>query len=155
MKRRGTLEISISLEGLEEMLAALEALGHIEAAMDEAARAGAEVLLAEANLHAPGPHIVIEETEKRRGAVTWAIGPDAEHWYYRYLETGAGPHEIMPHVRKALTVEGFVRARVRHPGLVARPFLRPALDGKREAALKAAGEALMAHLAKIRVWRGK
>jgi hypothetical protein len=35
-----------------------------------------------------------------------------------------------------------VRVKVAHPGMVAEPFLRPALDGRREMAVAATGQEL-------------
>ena len=44
--------------------------------------------------------------------------------------TGAQPHTIKPHNKKALSIPGIgMRSRVKmHPGTKAKPFLKPALD---------------------------
>ncbi|MBK8211567.1 MAG: hypothetical protein IPK78_18080 [Rhodospirillales bacterium] len=47
-----------------------------------------------ANAKAPGPHIEAEVVSATENRVTVAVGPDKEHWYYRFHERGAAAHEI-------------------------------------------------------------
>lgn len=97
-----------------------------------------------ANPKAPEPHIIVEEMEKSGRQVTVGIGPDDAHWYYRYLETGASAHEIRGNPllrfegREGLVITGAVN----HPGMAAKPFLRPAFDEKKNAAKDEVGAEL-------------
>lgn len=109
----------------------------------DALEAGGEVVRAAANAKAPGPHVVMQRDKQIvETLATVSIGPDKAHWYYRFAETGAQPHEISPRTRKRLRAVKFTSggevefARVvAHPGMGARPFLRPAiLENERRAA---------------------
>ena len=80
------------------------------------------------------------------GRAVAEIGPDADHWYYRFAETGAGRHEIKAAPGGALVFEGredtqFAK-KVDHPGFAARPFLRPAIEGRQSDATHAAAAEL-------------
>ena len=73
---------------------------------DAALQAGGNVLKDAANANAPGPHIIAEVVSgrtlksKRKSAGVKgnsrvvAVGPDQKHWYYRYAESGAMPHDV-------------------------------------------------------------
>jgi HK97 gp10 family phage protein len=73
---------------------------------DAALQAGGDVLKDAANANAPGPHIIAEVAsgrtlkKKRKSAGVKgnsrvvAVGPDQKHWYYRYAESGAMPHDV-------------------------------------------------------------
>ena len=136
-------KIRMTIEGDEELLKKLAALGDgVEQVLETAAEAGAEVIADQANNHAPGPHIETDITEKSRASATVEIGPDEDHWYYRFFETGVQPHEITPKGGGlAFTgIEGdIVLQRVSHPGMAANPFLRPAMAEKKQAAVDATG----------------
>jgi len=126
--------ISIEVEGREALLEKLHQLGvQVERVLQEAVLAGAEIGKELAEQRAPGA-LATEPVEDRRGrsVAQAAIGPDKEHWYYRFFEFGAEPHEITPKVKKALAYQGeggpVVVGRVMHPGMAARPFLRPTVD---------------------------
>lgn len=116
----------------------------ISAILDQAAGAGANVIADEANHLAPGPHIETEIVES-----TWThsdinIGPDKEHWYYQFFETGVQPHEITPSKVGGLAFPGregemVVRVFASHQGMGAKPFLRPAHDTKKGDAEEATG----------------
>jgi HK97 gp10 family phage protein len=121
----------------EELLAALEQ--------------GGEVVRTAANGKAPGPHVVMQRDKQQVPTLAVvSIGPDKEHWYYRFAETGAQPHEISPRTRKRLraikfTTGGAIEfARVvEHPGMGARPFLRPAVMENEQRAAEATAAALV------------
>ena len=112
--------------------------------LEQAAQAGADVIADEANHLAPGPYIDTDVV-----GLTWAhadveIGPDKEHWYYLFYETGTAPHEVTPRSVGGLEFPGqegemVVRQIVSVPGMAARPFLRPAFDGKKDEAEEATG----------------
>lgn len=113
--------------------------------LEEASQAGADVVKEEANLLAPGPHIETDLNRKTRFWAEMSIGPDDEHWYYRFFESGVQPHEITPGSRGGLEFMGregelIVRVFVSHQGMAAKPFLRPALDDKKGQAEEATGQ---------------
>ena len=139
--------VTFKLEGFDELLEKFEQLGErARQAVIEAAQAGADVVQAAANPNAPGPNIQTRVSEKKLGQATVDIGPDREHWYYQFAETGATYHEIKG-AKRLLTFEGeqgLVRARlVRHPGMPAAPFLRPAIDENQDEAAAAAMQEFM------------
>lgn len=145
--------IEVTLEGGEELAAALRALdGGVKAALRAAMRAASEPVVDTANAKAPGPHIDAEVVSASEGKVTVAVGPDKAHWYYRFLERGAAAHEITG--SPLLTFdgrEGMIRmAGLTHPGMAARPFLRPAFDEKQKAAEDAASAVLRAAVMAVR-----
>lgn len=129
--------IEVTLEGGEELIAALRELDlSVRSTLRSATLAGAEVIVAAADGLAPGPHIDAEVTSASASKIEVAIGPDEEHWYYRFFETGTQPHEIEGSPLLAFEGdEGWVRTRqVAHKGMAARPFLRPAHDEKSQEA---------------------
>lgn len=138
--------IKIEIDGGERLLIKLKKMGIASSAVLEAAvRAGARILEQEAEPNAPGPHLEIETVEKGRDSVTVAVGPDEDHWYYRFFETGTPPHKIAGSPLVFEAERGKVYAKeVHHPGMAARPFLRPAVDAKKGAAEKAIGARLKA-----------
>jgi len=72
----------------------------------------------------------------------------ADVWYAHIIEyTGAKPHSITAKDRKGLSIGGLFFQSVQHPGMKARPFLRPALDHRAQPAVIAAAEYLKRRLA--------
>jgi HK97 gp10 family phage protein len=128
---RGSLSITdASWKKLRGQLKELEKAARKEI-MEAAVLAGAEIVKDEANQHAPGPHIEVALDKVTDTNAIAKVGPDNEHWQYRFAELGATPHEITgaPLVfqgRAGLIVTGSVS----HPGRAARPFLRPAMESK-------------------------
>lgn len=146
------------LEGDEELIKKFFSMEKEFAAgvLEEAAQAGAEVVKDEANRNAPGPHIDTDLNKKTRDYAKVDIGPKKEKWYYRFFETGTGPHEVTPKNAGGLELmylgEMIVRM-ITHPsGMAAQPFLRPAHDEKRGEAEEATGkkfiEAINKHVEK-------
>lgn len=83
-----------------------------------------------------------------------AIGPDAKHWYYRFFEFGATPHDIHPHGGKVLALMGdeglhFAAHAERTGGVKKKPFLRPAVDEEGGAAINAMAFVLDEELRKV------
>lgn len=81
-----------------------------------------------------------------------AIGPDAEHWYLRFFEFGAKPHDIAGK-GKMLKFEGrdgtvFVASAKQTGGVKMRPFLRPAVDNRGADAVRAMGDVLKREIEK-------
>lgn len=137
----------VHIDGLEEALAALRRAGvSTRPILRSAAEAGAELIAEAARGLAPGPEIETDVVESKADAITVDVGPIKEKWYYRFFETGAGPHAIKG---KSLLVfegdRGLVRiGAVQHPGQAAEPFLRPAFDGQGDEAVDAIGARLRA-----------
>ena len=145
-------KITVKIEGGEELKRRLKKLGQAAAgaALVKAGEAGAKVLQKAANSRAPGPHIEAEVVKADADSVQVEIGPDKEHFYYRFFEMGAAPHDIHGNPLVFEGREGTVfTPGVRHPGMGARPFLRPALDEKQDAAVKAAGDVLRSKIDKV------
>lgn len=140
----------IEIDGLDEIVASLRAVGaNVEDALEQIARAGADVVAEMVASGAPGDiagAIVTETAEKKRGRVAIDVGPDTEHFYGLFLEYGTQAHEIRPSSAGALTIDGNLRAKAMHPGTTPRPFMRPAFDGS-----KAPAEEAMAREAKAKV----
>lgn len=134
------------IEGMEDLQKKIVGLRKdIAKILEEAAQAGADVIAAEANTLAPGPHIETEVAESTWTHADINIGPDKEHWYYRFFEFGAGPHEISPKKVGGLQFPGregeaVVRMIVHHQGMAASPFLRPAHENKSKDAEEATGQ---------------
>lgn len=88
-------------------------------------------------------------TRAKRGVVTASVKAKGKHGYIaHWIEHGTAAHTISGKKGKALGFAGGVFKSVRHPGIKAKPFLRPALDGKSGAALVAVGEAIKKRLTK-------
>lgn len=103
--------------------------------LEVAVMAAAEVIEDAARGKAPGPNIDTELESSERGRAEAHVGPDADHWYYKFAETGAQAHAITAQNARALKfVTGDFRKSVFHPGFAARPFLRPAKDQAGDAA---------------------
>lgn len=68
-----------------------------------------------------------------------------EAFYAPWLEYGTRPHVIRPKKRgtkKALTIEGGIFARARHPGIQPRPFLRRSMDETRRRVVEIAARSI-------------
>lgn len=137
--------LDITIDGLDEALSALRRAGvSTRPILRAAAQAGADLIAEAARANAPGPEIESDVVESSATAVTVDVGPTKEKWFYRFFETGAGPHAILG---KSLLVfegdQGLVRIEaVQHPGQAARPFLRPAFDARGDDAVEAIGDRL-------------
>lgn len=134
------------LEGIEDLEKKLVGLRKdLNQILETATLAGAEVVQEEANHLAPGPHIEVKTVGKKLTYCAVFIGPDKEHWYYQFFETGAQAHEITPRSKGGMEFPGaggemIVRVFAFHQGMAARPFLRPAFDTKKDEAEEATGQ---------------
>lgn len=139
---------TVEVIGDEELARKLRALDdQALAALLKAGQAGADVIEADAERRAPGPNIETEVMVKEPLAVEIGIGPDDEHWYYRFFEYGAVEHEIKAVKKQRLRFEGedgeiFMSRVKKHPGMTAEPFLRSAFDQKKDEAVTAVGKVL-------------
>lgn len=125
----------VEIEGSAALLSKLRALAEgASTVVDGATRAGADLVESMAEAQAPGPHVDVALVEKSSDKATYAIGPDKAHWYYVFIERGAAGHTITG--KPLLIFSGrsgtVVTHEVQHPGLAARPFLRPALARKQQ-----------------------
>lgn len=124
-----------------------------------AARAGAEVVAAEARERSISPEVsgaVKVATRREEGRVVAVVQVKGTGAYIApWLEHGTAPHFIRvddrqrqgmsvrrindQHAAGSLVINGqFVGTTVHHPGARPHPFLRPALDAKEEEAIAAA-----------------
>lgn len=136
--------------------------------IEAALLAGGTIIYEAALSRAPGPFVVLKlvggRTLRKRVDPKFAgvvksnsklavIGPDADHWYYRFFEFGARAHDIFPRKGKTLRFDGrdgavFARSAKRTGGVRMRPFLRPAVDGRGEEAVRAMGDVLRKEIEK-------
>jgi HK97 gp10 family phage protein len=151
--------IDVKLEGAEELIEELRALGvNVKRSVRGAVRAGAKVIqeAAEANARgvtgSSGKHVRIKVSARSKEFVEAEIGATKKKFQLPFFETGVQPHEI---TGSPLVFEGdkglIVIGGVRHPGMPAQPWLRPALDVKRDAAVEAMGETLRAAIEEARI----
>lgn len=138
-------KMRVEIEGLDELVRALEGTGaDVQAVLKEAVLAAGEVVAQAAIPNAPGSDIYaeVDEEESSDRKVVVNVGPDKDHWYYRFSETGATAHEIS--AAGALAFEGdrglVITKSVNHPGMAARPFLRPAVDSGKDQAVEEVGK---------------
>jgi HK97 gp10 family phage protein len=146
--------VNVEMEGVEELLQKLKQAGAVINDEQEAAfLAGAKVIENAANRLAPTPDIISEVKESSATSCIVEVKPKEEKWYYRFFETGAGQHDITPKKASALAFEGdeglVITGGVDHPGMVARPFLRPAFDTEKDAATKAVKDYLEKRLKQL------
>lgn len=70
----------------------------------------------------------------------------ADVFYAHIVERGAVAHEIKAKSGGFLAIGGGIYRKVDHPGMKAKPFMRPALDGRAQDAVVAAAEYMKARL---------
>lgn len=128
------MAMRVEIEGSAELLRKLRSLhdgaGQV---VGGATRAGADLVESTAEAQAPGPHIDVELVAQTNDKAEYAIGPDKDHWYYVFIERGAVAHTIKGNPLVFRGRSGLVVTKqVQHPGMAARPFLRPALKRKEQ-----------------------
>ena len=169
--------IACKIEGTEELLKALRALGeNVNKSVTGATRAGGKVLKGEALANAraitsrsgkiteldqaTGKQKTVQASSpvqlrvrKRQGFAVASVTPAKGYGHLRLLEYGAKPHDI--HGKPLLRFFSGDRmidvAVVHHPGFAARPWLRPAVDAVKNEAIAAVGKALAETLEKARI----
>ncbi|MEH6436696.1 HK97-gp10 family putative phage morphogenesis protein [Massilia sp. DD77] len=88
-------------------------------------------------------------TRIRRGTVYASVkagGRRAPHWHW--VEFGTAPHKIRPKRQRALSFGGAIAGEVDHPGSQPKPYMRPALDAKSQAAIAAVADKVRGRLTK-------
>lgn len=149
MSKKAKIKPTVVLLGEDDLRQALKELQDAaKKALQEAVKAGAQVVMDEANRNAPGPHVISKVSKRRNDYAEVEIGPDKDHWYYQFFETGATAHEI-PKKKSAgllhFTGSGgddVFTGKANHPGMPAKPFLRPAIDEHGDEARERAGAVL-------------
>ncbi len=142
--------VTVRMEGGDVLLKELVALGgNVRSTARTAVRAGAKVIQAQAEKNAeaiatrPAKHTQIKISQRTAGRIEAMIGPSKKKWFYRYFEMGVSRHEISG---SPLVFEGdqglVVIGSVQHPGIAARPWLRPAFDATQTSAPRAVEETL-------------
>ncbi len=135
--------------------------------IEAALMAGGELIYSDAQNRAPGPiviRLISGRTLRKRvdprfakvvkgNTKLVAIGPDIKHWYYRFFEFGAQPHDIKPKKASMIRFQGndglvFARYAKSTGGIRMRPFLRPAVDRNQEAAVLVMGSVLAREIKK-------
>lgn len=123
--------------------------------MRSAMRQGVNVLRDEIKANVPVLHGDLRDsikvgTSSRKGVVkaTVRIG-NRKAWYARLIEfTGAAAHSISAKGKGMLSFGGFFSKSAQHPGMKAKPFVRPALDSRANAAIQAVGDQVRKRLTK-------
>ncbi len=138
------MTIILKIEGLKELNHALKQLPRRAAnrALKSSIRAGGRVVVKAARRNLPPNYVVLKKSlfvkvlRQGKYSINALVGPrtgkDARYdgWYAHIVEFGAAPHEITIATRNVLASQGQVfGTKVKHPGVAARPFFRPAFDG--------------------------
>lgn len=149
-----------NIKGLSDLQAFLDQLpAKVEGKiMRSALRAGAVVIKNEAatNLDRNGSvdsgdlkASLRVSTKLSRGVATATVKAGSDKaWYWRFVEFGTAAHLIKARPGKSLFFAGSNVNSVDHPGARAKPFMRPALDGRASDAVIAVGEAIKKRLTK-------
>lgn len=146
----------VHVKGLSELQEFLDKLpAKIEAnIMRSALRAGANVVKEEAKANVPVASGLLRNglkvsTNSRRGVVTAKVKATGKHAYLaRWVEYGTAAHKILPKESKSLFFGGVFLQGIEHPGQRPKPFMRPALDSRAQAALVAVAEGIKKRLNK-------
>lgn len=136
-----------NIEGLAELQAALQAFPvKIEKnILRGALRAGAQKIREEAQRLVPVKSGALKRSIRvstnAQGAVAKSTlrAGDAKAFYAHMVEFGTAPHKITARKAKVLAIGV---ASVNHPGSKPKPFMRPAMDSRAQAAAEAAGDYL-------------
>ena len=146
----------VSVKGLAELQKFLDTL---PAKMEQnilrsALRAGANIVRDEARQNAPDKTGILKaglkvSTSSRRGVVTAKVKATGKHAYIApWIEYGTAAHKITGKKGGLLSFGGIFAKSVQHPGITAKPFMRPALDSQSQAAVVAVGNHIKNRLAK-------
>jgi HK97 gp10 family phage protein len=148
------------IEGTAELIKELKALGvNVRKTLRGTMRAGGKVIGEAAEANAPesskrGKKISVAIVAATSDRVTAAVGPNKRHFNLRYFETGVPAHAISGNPLLQFTNRGgdlVKTGRVSHPGMAARPFLRPAFDSQGDQAVKVVGESLRLAVEEARI----
>ncbi|MCL5995497.1 MAG: HK97 gp10 family phage protein [Chloroflexi bacterium] len=149
--------LSAKLEGGEDLLKQLKAAGgNVRKSQRAATKAGGEVIRVEAEANAPESRrkkkVIIKASFPQKDVCEVSIQIAKKAWHLKFAETGATAHEVSGNPLVFEGTQGLViTGGVRHPGVPARPFLRPAFDSKSAEAEAAMGEVLRQAVVDARV----
>jgi HK97 gp10 family phage protein len=132
-----------TIEGGGELLKALRRQEkNVGDVLETAVKAGAQLVAQVASGYAPEPVITTDTVKKSKKLVIVDSGPPDDKWYWKYLETGAQPHEIPGPL--VIEFDGILHrvGGASHPGITAQPFMRPAFDGQSKRAVNVVGKEL-------------
>lgn len=146
----------VHIKGLKELQTFLDQLApKMEANVVRGAlRAGMKEVLADAKAGAAVSSGLLRDGLKismriKGGRVTASLRATGKHGYLaHWIEFGTAAHEIRPKGGKSLFIAGAFSSVVNHPGAKPKPFMRPALDGRANDALIAAGNYIKNKLSK-------
>lgn len=159
--------IELQVDGLKELQAALNTLAdEVQAKIVRGALGAAGRVYRDAARQRLGSsakkrtgHLLasIRVGSTMRGGVPVATvkAGSREAWYAHLIEYGAAAHEIKPKTRKSLVLAGLMRETVHHPGISARPFMRPAFDASSAAAVDAYAAYIRRRLERLQVQAGR
>lgn len=141
----------VKIEGLKELNAKLKNMASKEA--NRITRRGiakmAQVIRKEMRQRAPKDtgdlrkNLAYKIKKEPRGGYSGTVGPKPKAFYARFLEFGTAAHAIPnknSKSRKPIKIGGRVFNTVEHPGIAPHPFLRPAFEAKKQAAVEEAGK---------------
>lgn len=108
--------------------------------MRSALRAGVNVLKDAAKQNVPVKsgdlrRSIKVSTGSRGGIVTAKV--QTNMWYAHFVEFGTAAHTIKAKGKGMLAFGGIFARAINHPGAKAKPFMRPALDSRTDAAIEA------------------
>lgn len=137
----------VVIEGVDEIVAEMRRRGiNVTQGLTVICNAAADVVVESAASKAAGVSSRVsaameKETLEASGRhVVVGVGPNRKRgWIATFLEFGAAAHWIRPRKAKALRIGGRWVRRAYHPGIAARPFMRPAFDESVGSAQTAAG----------------
>ena len=138
----------VRIKGLSELHAFLQQLPEKmeKNVLRGALRAGARVVASEVQQRAPVRTGLLRggvkvSTGGRGGTVVAKIKVTGKHAFVApWLEYGVGAHQIAAKKGGWMAFAGVSAKSVQHPGIQPRPFMRPALDSRAQAAVVAAAE---------------
>ena len=122
--------------------------------MRSALRAGARVIADEAKANVPVDNGDLKRSIKvstrgKRGKVEARVRAGGKGVFYAHMvEFGTAAHVIKGKNGKRLFFNGVFAESINHPRARAKPFMRPALDGRANEAIRAVGEQIRKRLTK-------
>ncbi len=130
--------VRIEIEGIEQVVKELQRRGlNVQRGLELVATAGATIIERQAAANAGGAiggEMMHATTAKTTNTVEVSVGPSKKAWFAHFVEFGTRAHPVKPKKRKAMQIGDKFRMRASHPGTTERPFLRPAVDMRREEA---------------------
>jgi HK97 gp10 family phage protein len=147
---RDYIRTQSTIEGMDDLLVEMGQIDiSVKGTLRKAVRAGATIIKnqAEANAKAvgsgKGKHARLLISARSKDILA-NIGPTKTKWWYRFLELGTAAGERVAGKGGAFVFEGrdgnmVVTSSIDHPGMAAKPWLRPAFDTKTTDATDAIG----------------